>query len=155
MFIFGCSLIMPDLTCNVLDTVMTALKRLPGVDYPKLNTELLTELTPRQCEIVEYIIRGRTAKQIGRFLSISYKTVEHQTAIIKDKLNCQYKSDIIDRVCPTLGESLQRSQTPPSPLANDTHFLENLVQSTLLIERNLVCPQTKLTRPTTSPKSRF
>ncbi len=56
-----------------------------------------SELTPREMECLFYLIRGKTAKKIALILSISPRTVESHIANIKAKLNCETKSDLIDK----------------------------------------------------------
>jgi DNA-binding NarL/FixJ family response regulator len=46
----------------------------------------LSELTPRQCEVLEMIARGKSTKDIARTLSISAKTVETHRAQLMERL---------------------------------------------------------------------
>lgn len=52
-------------------------------------------LTKREYEVFKCIVRGDTAAKIAVLLNISPKTVEAYTEIIKRKLNCNTKGDII------------------------------------------------------------
>jgi DNA-binding CsgD family transcriptional regulator len=53
-------------------------------------------LTTRQLECLFYLLRGKTAKQIGNLLKISSRTVEHYIEGVKDAFGCVTKSDLID-----------------------------------------------------------
>lgn len=107
--VFGCSLISPDSTFSSLSIIITQLLGLGIFDSSNIsatrkihhpNSGLIQLLTPRQYDVFNYILRAKTAKQIGKILSISNKTVEHHTAEIKSKLQCQHKNDIIDKFLP-------------------------------------------------------
>jgi DNA-binding NarL/FixJ family response regulator len=51
------------------------------------GTQQLTELTPRQQEVLTLIAEGRSTKDIARVLLISVKTVETHRAQLMDRLN--------------------------------------------------------------------
>jgi len=52
-------------------------------------------LSKRQTQVLQYIARGYTAKRIALILGISYRTVETYIEILKDKLHCQSKWELI------------------------------------------------------------
>jgi DNA-binding CsgD family transcriptional regulator len=52
-------------------------------------------LSSRENQCLFFIIRGKTAKEIGNILGISYRTVEEYTQSIKNKLNCKSKHELI------------------------------------------------------------
>lgn len=54
-------------------------------------------LSPREKECVLYLARGMTAKEIGRQLKISSRTVERHLEHIKNKLGCPRRSEIINK----------------------------------------------------------
>lgn len=54
-------------------------------------------LTPREIECLFYTLRGKTAKEIARFLTISQKTVEFHIEHLKMKFNCYSKSELISK----------------------------------------------------------
>lgn len=54
-------------------------------------------LTEKQENCLFYLIRGKTIKEIAKFLKISPRTVECHLDAIKIKLNCQNKSEIIEK----------------------------------------------------------
>lgn len=60
-----------------------------NVDYYKLSI--------REKEIIKQLEQGRTSKEIGKFLGISYRTVEKHLENIKLKFNCNTRSKIISK----------------------------------------------------------
>lgn len=52
-------------------------------------------LTDREQECLFFLIRGKTAKDIGGILNLSYRTVEHYIEIIKEKFSCNTKAELI------------------------------------------------------------
>jgi DNA-binding NarL/FixJ family response regulator len=62
----------------------------PGVTKPADSehhvSPSLSELTPRQCEVLELIARGKSTKDIARTLHISAKTVETHRAQLMERL---------------------------------------------------------------------
>lgn len=66
------------------------------------NSFLLTQkfnqikLSTREAECLFFILRGKTAKQIGRYLGISPRTVEEYIQTLKKKFNAQNKYELID-----------------------------------------------------------
>ena len=55
----------------------------------------LSDLTPRQREVLQLAAEGRTAKEIGGALDISVKTVEFHKARIMQRLGLQTTSDLV------------------------------------------------------------
>ena len=53
-------------------------------------------LTARQQDVVFFLIRGKSAKEIAKILHLSYRTVEFHMENIKNKLNCNTKSEVIE-----------------------------------------------------------
>jgi len=56
------------------------------------------KLTKRELEVLKYVVLGYTAKKIGKVLNISYRTVESYMNIIKTKLNCDTKGEMVGMV---------------------------------------------------------
>lgn len=54
------------------------------------------ELSKKQEEVLFYLIRGKSAKSIAKIMGISFRTVEDYIQIIKDKLRCNTKNELID-----------------------------------------------------------
>lgn len=60
------------------------------------NTEIL--LSKRQNEILSFIIKGKTIKEISRILYLSPRTVGHYYETLKNKLNVSTKSELISKI---------------------------------------------------------
>lgn len=56
------------------------------------------QLSNREREIIHWLMKGRSSTEIGQELSISHRTVETYITNLKAKLNCQKKSELIDRI---------------------------------------------------------
>lgn len=56
------------------------------------------QFTPREIDIISFIISGRSTKKTAAFFSISPKTVENHVHNIMDKLGCNSRERIIDFV---------------------------------------------------------
>ncbi len=70
---------------------------LPQEIYTKhLETVNGVRFTPREIEVIVYILSGRTAKAISSFLSVSPKTIETHIRNIMMKLECSSKEGIIN-----------------------------------------------------------
>lgn len=54
------------------------------------------KLSPRQEEVLFFLIRGKSAKMIARLMNISYRTVEYYTEILKNKFGCGTKNELIE-----------------------------------------------------------
>lgn len=55
-------------------------------------------LSRRQQECLFFLVRGKTAKEIGRILSLSHRTVEYYFDEIKNKLGCQSRREVIAKM---------------------------------------------------------
>ncbi|WP_394833084.1 helix-turn-helix transcriptional regulator [Pendulispora rubella] len=53
-------------------------------------------LTKRESEVLFFLIRGKSAKEIANLLSLSYRTVEQYVDAIKSKFDAHSKSDLIE-----------------------------------------------------------
>ncbi|MBM3633571.1 MAG: tetratricopeptide repeat protein [Alphaproteobacteria bacterium] len=70
---------------------------LPQLIYSKCLLKIGDiSFTPREIDIIAFIISGRSAKRTGILLSLSQKTVESYTRNIMIKLECNSKEGIID-----------------------------------------------------------
>jgi two-component system, NarL family, response regulator NreC len=75
---------------------------LPGLlkdPHPSLNNKIkgaLDELTPREVEVMGYIVRGYTNKQIAGSLYISTRTVEGHRASLLGKLGLKNRVDLVE-----------------------------------------------------------
>jgi DNA-binding CsgD family transcriptional regulator len=52
--------------------------------------------TPREVDVIAFIVNGRTTKKIASFLSISPKTIDNHIHNIMTKLECHSRENIID-----------------------------------------------------------
>lgn len=63
---------------------------------PVRNAEAMVEqLTPREVEVLKYIVQGYTNRQIGEELSISVRTVEGHRANLSGKLGLHSRVDLV------------------------------------------------------------
>jgi len=82
---------------NDLDKIYKYLKEIGCTDELK-KAGLLS---PRERECVKLLLKGKSAKESGRILDLSFRTVEHYIENIKHKFQCRYKDEIF-----SIGESL-------------------------------------------------
>lgn len=73
------------------------------------------KLTDRQSEVLFYLLRGKTAKQVGQYLNISARTVHEYMEQLRYKFNVQNKHELIDVAISygflnTVPESIFRTQ---------------------------------------------
>jgi DNA-binding CsgD family transcriptional regulator len=54
-------------------------------------------LTPRQLEIAQHVIAGRTAREISQQLGLSSRTIETHVANMKSRLGCMSRTELILR----------------------------------------------------------
>jgi DNA-binding CsgD family transcriptional regulator len=54
-------------------------------------------LSRREVECVEYLVRGKSLKGIGKILGLSHRTVEFYLDNIKTKLSIHSKEELIDK----------------------------------------------------------
>lgn len=96
-----------DISARKLNIATDILSKLNCLQLPTTNNELQQilrsseidgiHLSNRETLCLYYTIHGKTAKEIAKELSISYRTVEIHLAHIKEKLNCHSKSELIDK----------------------------------------------------------
>lgn len=73
---------------EMVDWIEERIGRIPG-GLPQDDEEIFEPLTPRQMEVLEYVTRGLSNKEIAQKMHISHQTVKnHMTAILR-KLRCQ------------------------------------------------------------------
>jgi two-component system response regulator NreC len=61
----------------------------------KIKNNTLEALTPRETEVLKYIVQGYTNRQIGEELKISTRTVEGHRASLCGKLGLQSRVDLV------------------------------------------------------------
>lgn len=89
---------------NIINTFMLINKRdrkFTGSNnlsyYFKPGYDMLN-LSKRQSECLYYLVRGYSNKQIGEVLSLSNRTVETHVEVIKDKLACNSRQQLIEKI---------------------------------------------------------
>jgi len=65
------------------------------VSPPRSQDEKVESLTPRETEVLTYIVQGYTNRQIGEELNISVRTVEGHRANLSGKLGLQSRVDLV------------------------------------------------------------
>lgn len=60
--------------------------------------EYYEKLTDREFECIDQFLKGKTARQIGDFLHISHRTVEHHLENIKLKMFCSTKLELFEKL---------------------------------------------------------
>jgi DNA-binding CsgD family transcriptional regulator len=73
------------------------------------------KLTDREAECLFYLLRGKTAKQIARYLGISHRTIEEYFEKLRIKFDASNKYELIDKAIQvgflnTIPESLFKTQ---------------------------------------------
>jgi FixJ family two-component response regulator len=63
--------------------------------------ERLGRLTPRELEIMTLVVRGRSSKDIGRQLDISFRTVEGHRRRVAEKMRARTLAELVEmaRIC--------------------------------------------------------
>ena len=63
-----------------------------GNKYPNVY------FTYREAQCMKAFIQGQTCSEVGQHLAISQRTVEFYLVNMKKKLNCERKTDLINKV---------------------------------------------------------
>lgn len=63
-------------------------------------------LTLQEKKLSYYLLKGMTSKEIGRTLSLSYRTIERHMENMKTKLHCDSKSQLVNKLFSLLGQNL-------------------------------------------------
>lgn len=84
----------------VLDELKETLSRLSNSSIigHRVNANISSLLSPREVEILEMIIQGKTSKQIAELLFISKTTVDTHRRNILDKTSCNSTSELLMKV---------------------------------------------------------
>jgi DNA-binding CsgD family transcriptional regulator len=53
------------------------------------------QLSPRELSCIQYLLKGKTAKEIANHLNLSYRTIEYYLEIIRSKTGCRNKYELI------------------------------------------------------------
>ena len=105
--IFGCSILLnhpnaPDLAEALSLLIQSGLlisQFTPAISVREINGIYMDQ---RDWDILNLLVRGKTAKQSARILGISFRTVEHRLEAIKQKLLVSSKSELIELVVDNL-----------------------------------------------------
>lgn len=83
---------------NVLSTISDCgdSKKLMKGSYLLHHDELNSFLTNREMDCLFYLLRGKSSKQTAAILKISFRTVEQYIEQVKNKFQCETKSDLIE-----------------------------------------------------------
>ena len=65
------------------------------IDQNKFDNKY--HLSQKEIEVLFWLLRGKSSKQIGLLLSISYRTVESRIINIKNKMACDKKDEVIEK----------------------------------------------------------
>lgn len=66
-----------------------------GFQFLENMDDMQSKVSAREMECLYYLIRGRTAKEIAKLLTISARTVEIHIVHLKEKLGCYSKSELV------------------------------------------------------------
>jgi two-component system, NarL family, response regulator NreC len=75
--------------------MMRALLTPPDPEPPSEKASASTPLTPRELEVLRFIARGYTNRQIGESLNLSVRTVESHRANLMGKLGLQTRVQLV------------------------------------------------------------
>ena len=76
-------------------------------DKSKINTLMpaLSEiLTARQIDCAHLLMQGKSAKEIGLELNLSARTIERHIELVKKKLKCRNKTELIIKLTEYIAE---------------------------------------------------
>ncbi|MGI9499780.1 MAG: response regulator FixJ [Geminicoccaceae bacterium] len=85
-------------TTVMLTTIESALQWTSTTRPPKVDPALaqhLERLTPREHEVLEHLVAGRSNKEIGRELGISPRTVEIHRARLMEKMDAESLAQLV------------------------------------------------------------
>jgi DNA-binding CsgD family transcriptional regulator len=63
-----------------------------------LSASFCKFFSTRETQCIELLLQGKSPKEIGKMLNLSYRTIEHYIANIKDKLEVRTKAELIAKV---------------------------------------------------------
>ena len=84
---------------RMMESIQLALagvrSRYPERERQARLREKFAQLSPREREVLDHVLRGDVSKIIARDLNISVRTVDVHRARIKDKLRCQNSAALV------------------------------------------------------------
>lgn len=72
--------------------------QLKAISEHDKHQSLVEQLTLREIDIINSLLVGRTAKEAGKLLAISHRTVEKHMEKIKEKLCCKTKLELMSKI---------------------------------------------------------
>ncbi|GAH00956.1 unnamed protein product, partial [marine sediment metagenome] len=96
LFIIGSEL--DNLTCLQRLQNVIGNDRFGHVNYQLYHESNDVSLSHREFSIAFYLIRGCSYQKIGELLNLSKRTIESYVEILKDKLSCANKNELIERI---------------------------------------------------------
>lgn len=72
----------------------------PSLDYSflkEIGFDISSDLSSRERSVCEHIIKGLSASEIAKRIGLSKRTVEYYIENIKFKLNCLFKSELVQK----------------------------------------------------------
>lgn len=61
------------------------------------NTNLFINLSPQRAQCLEYLIQGKSSKEIADIMQLSSRTVDHYLGILRKELGCRTSRELIAR----------------------------------------------------------
>ncbi len=103
-------ILMPILKENIhINTALPSLKgksnNLPPFESIPFANNILSTLTKRELDIASCLLKGKTAKETGRILFISPRTVEQYLENMKEKFNCKNKFQLANMLATIFGNN--------------------------------------------------
>lgn len=88
-------------TITLIDKKNTLYSESAPKSYQISSYNKLLQLTPRESECLFLLVRGKSAKEIAKFLLISHRTVEEHVEHIKQKMNVSTRFELIAKAIET------------------------------------------------------
>jgi FixJ family two-component response regulator len=92
-----------------------ALSRYPERVRQARLREKFAQLSPREREVLDHVLRGDVSTIIARDLNISVRTVDVHRARIKDKLRCQNSASLVRDAVLAFGLDILHPRDFPNP----------------------------------------
>jgi DNA-binding CsgD family transcriptional regulator len=106
--IVGCSMLLGDAEAASFTQALTLLIETGLLTAPESEVKSLAKLAgppvagvyfdQRDKAIMYWLVRGKTAKNIGNMLALSHRTIEHRLEVIKQKLAVSSKAALIEKI---------------------------------------------------------
>ena len=104
---------------RMMESIQLALdgvrSRYPERERQARLREKFAQLSPREREVLDHVLRGDVSKTIARDLNISVRTVDVHRARIKDKLRCQNSASLVRDAVLAFGLDILHPRDFPNP----------------------------------------